>query len=607
MFVCLFRVFCVLLDNMKNTLFTYLFCCFYLMSLGQTSLIKTDTQGNLTYYPDADGFVLPDFSHAGYRGGGVEIPFIPVVKTISAISGDNTAHIQAAIDEIGKLPENQRGAILLKKGKYEINGTIYVKYSGIVLRGEGNTESGTFIYAKGNVPNQRDVIVIGNTSQNKWSSGKSNQQNITDNTVPAGAMSFSVSNASAYKAGDLIAIYHPCTEAWLNAVNYGGVPAASGEQWEEGQVPIIYHRYITSVTGNKITIDAPFFYTFNKNLSQSYIYKFSASSILKEIGIENLRVDIESLGGEDENHAWQAIRFLSCENCWAKNVITKGFGQSGFITDCCTRTTIENCQAIDPVSIITGERRYNFNTYTHSQLILFKNCYARNGRHHYISNGMAYASGNVFLNCTSDAINNANEGHRQWTQGMLYDNHKEVNLIRDFVLGLYNRVDMGTGHGWAATHSVLWNCDVTSTGVIGLQKPPTAQNYAIGCTAKSITGKPVSSTNFPIGYIESQNKPIQEIPSLYEAQLKARTQSTGIKKNEYNDQIKISTQKGNIQIQIPAEILPVQIKLWDVQGRLLNRKIVDHTDVKISTTYQGFAFVQVIKNNEQYTQKISIQ
>lgn len=170
---------------------------------------------------------------------------------------------------------------------------------------------------------------------------------------------------------------------------------------------------------------------------------------------------------------------------------------------------------------------YNFNTYVYSQLNLFSNCYARNGRHHYVSNGTSSASGNVFLRCTSDAINNSNEGHRQWTQGMLYDNHKEINLKRDFVLGLYNRVNMGTGHGWAAVHSVLWNCDVDDTyGKIGLQQPPTAQNYAIGCFAKTITGNPVNATNFPIGYVEGKNKAGLVPNSLYEAQLAARKIST---------------------------------------------------------------------------------
>lgn len=505
---------------------------------GQTALVNIDGTGKITYAPDSDGFIIPDFSHAGYRGGGVDIPEVCVVKTISPVAGDNTAHIQAAIDEVGKTEPDVngiRGAILLTAGRYEVLGTIHVKYGGVVLRGVGNGESpnnSTIIYAKGDVPHQRDVILLGSLSQNRWNSKIGNtQKNITDDIIPVGATTFSVTSSSPYKKGDLIAVYHPCNEDWLKTVNYGGVPApAEGEndgRWRVNQVPVVYHRYITKIERNKITIDAPVFYTLNKSVSQSYIYKFNETGIAKEIGLENLRIDIESAGGTDENHAWQAVRFRSVENCWAKNVVATGFGQSGFITDCTTRTTIEDCQALDPVSIITGERRYNFNTYTHSQLILFKNCYAREGRHNFVSNGASYASGNVFLDCISDAANSVSEGHRLWSQGFLYDNHREINLKRSFVLGLYNRVDMGSGHGWAAVHSVLWNCDVSSTGIIGLQKPPTAQNYAIGCTSRSITGKPVNASNFTLGYVEKHNQPVTQIPSLYLAQLTHRLNDGG--------------------------------------------------------------------------------
>ncbi len=595
---------------MKNLLLLFsLICC---NLLAQTNLVKIGNNGHLVYTPDADGFIIPDFSYAGYHNGNQDIPDVPVVKEISSVSGDNTAHIQAAIDVVGKLSKDAqgiRGALLLKAGKYEVSGTINVKYDGVILRGEGNgtsASSSTIIYAKGNIPEQRDIVILGNTSQNKWDAKiSSTTKNITDDVVPVGSMSFSVTSTTPFQVGDLIAIYHPCTQAWLNAVNYGGVPAESGEQWTEGQLPIIYHRYITAISGNKITVDAPVFYTLKKSLSQSYIYKIDVSSktIYKEIGIENLRIDIESLGGEDEDHAWQAIRFRSVENCWAKNVVTKGFGQSGFITDCCTRTTIEDCEAIEPVSIITGERRYNFNTYINSQLVLFKNCYANNGRHHYISNGTSTASGNVFLNCISDAINNANEGHRQWTQGMLYDGHREVNLIRAFVLGLYNRVDMGTGHGWAAVHSVLWNCDVTSGGTIGLQKPPTAQNYAIGCTAKSITGKPVSDTNFPIGYVELQNKPVTQIPSLYLAQLNDRKQSTAIKQvSKKKEPFDTVIENGRIILHFQETNFPKLITLFNLQGQKIYQIKTNDVVVEIPNSTEV-----VILSVDNYTKKIGLK
>lgn len=530
---------------MKKQLTFYLLVSLFASSISaqwQSDLVKQNADGTLTYEADADGFIIPDFSHAGYKGGGVEIPDIPVVKTIDPVSGDNTQHIQDAIDYAGSLPKDIngfRGAIMLNAGRYPVMGTLKVAYDGVIIRGvgEGEDESlNTIIFAPKNetVAPQRDVILMGNTTQ-IW--GKSQisgtKTNITDATVPVGSYSFNVEKATPYQVGDHIIIYHPCTEEWLEAVNRGGVPYPDptaptdpDERWKVNQLPVIYNRYITAINGNTITIDAPVFYTLNKSLSQSYIYKANFNGTVYQVGIENLRIEIETDGGTDEEHAWQAIRFKSVENAWARNCTMSGFGQSGIITEACTRSTFENCSAIDPVAKVTGERMYNFNTYVYSQLNLFRNNYARNGRHHYMSNGTSTTSGNVFLRCISDAVNSVNEGHRQWTQGMLYDNHKEVNLKRDFVLGLYNRVAMGTGHGWSAVHSVLWNCDVdASKGRIGLQKPPTAQNYAIGCKAKSITGKPVNASDFPLGYVEGQNKSGLQPESLYEAQLNARIKS----------------------------------------------------------------------------------
>jgi len=591
--------------------------------VGQTDLVKIDGSGKLSYNKDANGFIIPDFSRAGYRGGGIEIPEVTVVKQISPVEGDNTAHIQAAINEVGSREKDAngiRGTLLLNAGRYEVNGTLQVNYDGVVLRGVGNTDSAsnsTIIYAKGNTPHQRDVIVLGNTVQNKWNSKISGtQKNITDDVVPVGATSFSVTSASPYQVGDAIAIYHPCSDLWLEAIDYGGVPApASGEadeRWTVNKAPVVYHRYITNIEGNKITIDAPVFYTLNKSLSQSYVYKFNSESILKEIGIENLRVEIESLGGTDENHAWQAIRFKTVGNCWARNVITVGFGQSGFITECCTRSTIEDCEAIDPVSVITGERRYNFNTYTHSQLILFKNCYAREGRHNFISNGTSYASGNVFLNCTSDAANSVSEGHRQWSQGFLFDNHKDVNLKRDFVLGLYNRVDMGTGHGWAAVHSVLWNCDVTSRGVIGLQKPPTAQNYAIGCTAKSITGKPVSSSDFERGYVELQNNPVTGIQSLYVAQLNDRLNASGnsISTTQRTEKPYVldSLSKGQYMLSFDDGVRSgKKINVFSVSGQLVLSETIrgKSGEVKLPMS-SGMYVLQILIDSNTYTEKLIV-
>ncbi|HRZ98948.1 MAG TPA: T9SS type A sorting domain-containing protein [Paludibacter sp.] len=555
----------------------------------QSELLAVGNNGSLTYHADSNGFKIPDFSHAGYKGGDKDLPEVATVKTISPVSGDNTKHIQDAIDYIGNLPKNAdgiRGALLLNAGKYDVYGSLYVKYDGVVLRGVGDGENpakSTIIYARGNTPDQRTVITLGNTSQINGTKQISNtKSNITDAKVDVGSTDFSVENATLYNVGDRIIIYHPASQGWIEAVNQGGVPYPDpsaptdpDERWKVNQLPINYNRYITAINGNQITVDAPVFYTLNKSVSPCYIYKPDMTGLVNQVGLENLRIDIETLGGENEAHAWQAVRYKSCENAWARNCTFIHFGQSGIITEACSRSTFTDCKAIDPVAIITGERMYNFNTYVYSQLNLFKNCYASNGRHHYVSNGTSSTSGNVFLRCTSDATNSVNEGHRQWTQGMLYDNHKEINLKRDFVLGLYNRVAMGTGHGWAAVHSFLWNCDVDSNfGKIGLQKPPTGQNYAIGCLAKTITGNPVSATNFTKGYVEGHNKTGLIPESLYEAQLAERKKSTAnipIKQN-LSFEVYPTIATNFVQVRMTENSLDSVIQIRDITGKLFLEK-----------------------------------
>lgn len=566
------------------------FCC-AMTAHAWNSVLLAPQAGKWVAQPDPDGYILPDFSHAGYKDGDAQIPEVPVVKTISPIAGDNTAHIQAAIDAVGAMTitDGVRGALLLSAGTYPINGTLNVPYDGVVLRGEGIGL--TIIHALGDTPHQRDVVVIG-ADKRIWGASEKNgtRQLIQDPVVPVGAMSLTVSDASSYVVGQQIIIYHPCSTAWLEAVDYGGVPypdptapADPDERWTVDQYPITYHRYITAIDANTLTLDAPIFYTLIKARSASYVYEPNMKGTVYGAAIEDLTITIESLGGEDENHAWNAVRFRSVENAWARDCEFIGFGQSGIVTDACRRSTFLRCRAIDPVAITTGERKYSFNTYLNSQLNLFQQCYARGGRHNYISNGTSGTSGNVFLRCVSDSALNVNEGHRAWTQGMLYDCHKEQNMVRPFTLGLYNRVAMGTGHGWAAVHSILWNCDVDADyGTIGLQKPPTAQNYAIGCKAKKITGKPVNASDFKIGYVEGQNQSGLQPESLYEAQLLSRHDMSPT-----NDP---SVTAEDIWLLIPD----ADKRVFSIDGRLLSSPSMSNGIIIVQGSYNGKIYTKKI-------------
>lgn len=515
-----------------------------------SQIVNYDTNGRLVYFADAENNRVPDFSYAGYKNSDTGIPDVPVVLTISAIAGDNTAHLQQAIDQVAAFePDGNgfRGALLLEAGEYGMSGTLRLDASGVVLRGVGDGEdpaTNTILRATGNWPPQRTVLIAGGGSETKWPGMvPGTKTDIVSDFVPVGARTFEVADAAPFAVGDNMIIYHPCTEAWLAAIDFGGTHSnETGAEpsvdvpWEVDSQPLVFNRNIEEISGNAITIDAPVFNHLDRSLAQSYIYKYDRAGLVTNVGVENLRIDIETTGGEDENHAWNGIDLFLTEDAWVRNCTILHFGLSAIRTNTATRVTIENVRALDPVARITGGNMYNFQAYTASQQILFRNCHARNGRHHYMSNGTSWTSGIVFLDCTSEGAYAASEGHRRWSMGLLYDNHRELDGPRPGVnkrlLGLYNRGYFGTSHGWAAAHSVAWNCDVAG-GELHVQKPPTAQNYAIGCTG-IVTGKrPPNSFDHPEGYIEGTNQPGLEPRSLFAAQLFERTATVvGVSESE---------------------------------------------------------------------------
>lgn len=501
----------------------------------QSAIVQAGTGGALVYATDNSGNRIPDFSHAGFRNGGVPLPALPTVLTLGPAPGDNTARIQAQLDSLARRSPDAsgyRGALLLTAGLYEINGTLTLRSSGVVLRGVGDGSdpaTNTVLLGKGDVPHQRSIIVAGGGSSSRWKEQISGRKtDIISDTVKIAERRFRVTNPAVLAVGDNIVIYHPCTDAWLAAIDYGGThwtePGAEAGvdvPWTVNSQPIVFNRYITRIAGDTIVVDAPVFNHLVRALSQSYVYKYARTGLLNLIGVEHLRIDIETAGGEDENHAWNALAFTQVEDCWIVDCTALHFGHAGFMTQTATRVTIDSCSALDPVSIITGERRYNYDMSDASQLILVSNCIATHGRHDFVSNGTSYTSGCVFVDCRSTGAYASSEGHRRWSMALLYDNVAFASPNDNVVLGLYNRGHYGTSHGWAVAHAVAWNCDAGSAAII-IQRPPTAQNYAIGCRGIVKGTKPPAPFSEPEGYIEGTGQSGLQPRSLYYAQLADR-------------------------------------------------------------------------------------
>ena len=484
------------------------------------SLVYYDQSGRLNYLSNQEGNRIPDFSHAGYRNGEEVIPTVQTVIELEPIEGDNSVHIQNAIDSIGKLPMNAegiRGAVTLLPGTFDVYGNITISKSGVVLRGStevGNDSVVSTIRAFGEEP--ETVLTAGGNVKDRWlSEVVGSRQNITSEYLPVGSRSIVVEDASIFEIGDNIIIVHPSSDAWLASIDYGGTD--TDDPWSPNTIDIIYNRYVKAIDQNKITIDVPIYENFNRSLSQAYVFKYDRDQLKTNIGIENLNIVIQTAGELTENHFRTGIDLIHLEDSWVRNVSVKHFSFAAIDMTDASRITVDNCKGLEPHSEITGGRRYNFCTSRAVNNVLFKHCLASNGRHDFVSNGISMVSGVVFLDCISEATNSTSEGHRRWSQGLLFDNITFIDPDTRNVIGLYNRGSYGTGHGWSSSHSVAWNIDAGGKG-IAVQKPPTSQNYTIGCKNTYYDKAPF---NKPQGYIEEVELTAQ-YRSLYEMQLKDR-------------------------------------------------------------------------------------
>ncbi len=112
--------------------------------------------------------------------------------------------IQNAIDKVGNMPFGAggfRGAVLLRAGKFKVSGSIFMRKSGVVLRGvgSGSGDGNTIIYST-KASKYTFLQVYGSGS----GSTSSPTVSLTGMYHPVGARSVTVSSVDGFKVGDLI-------------------------------------------------------------------------------------------------------------------------------------------------------------------------------------------------------------------------------------------------------------------------------------------------------------------------------------------------------------------------------------------------------------------
>ena len=92
------KMHCIIIDKVYLPAVFILLFSWNVVSQNYSNAVYPDNSGKLVYEKDDRGSHIPDYSVAGYMGGGVPIPDVPVVKTVKPGKGDDTQRIQDAIN-----------------------------------------------------------------------------------------------------------------------------------------------------------------------------------------------------------------------------------------------------------------------------------------------------------------------------------------------------------------------------------------------------------------------------------------------------------------------------------------------------------------------------
>jgi hypothetical protein len=495
--------------------------------------------GKLVYKTTPAGDKIMDFSSAGYMGGGVALPAVPVKRTVKPSgNGDDTAVIQAAINEVAALPleNNFRGAVLLAPGTFVCSNAIYIPASGIVLRGSGTGAGGSTIEMRGG----RHVAIASGSGRGRnrpprvddeelpaqGQSDSGGHTSIADAYVPSGTSTFTVADATGFSVGDTIEIRRPVTAAWVKFMQMDNLTRDGRPQtWIRAGTTIPIERRIAGISGNRITLEVPLSDSIDSkylNPPGTVVAKIRPPARLTQVGVEHLHIESPAQEVNHTQELYTALR-ISGEDCWVRDVVIDETMNSVSVGG--RRITLENVTVNRKALHLGASKPAEFAP--NGDQILLNRCSVNADNVWFAATGGGHSGPIVFLNCTFGG-NGHIEGHMRWSTGMLLDNCS----LPDGGIDFKNRGAMGSGHGWGIGWAVAWNCVAKSYVV---QQPPGAFNWAIGCIGeKELMSRPFDTAPLLAeGTFDSYEKPVGP-QSLYLAQLAERLGVKSLKNIGYS-------------------------------------------------------------------------
>lgn len=520
----------------------------------QTPKILTDSKANY----------LPDFSYAGYHFGESQIPEAEG-KTINAVDfgvipNDGLDDSKALLKAIKSATETEGNVILqLPAGRIILSDILYIERSNFVLRGAGSGENGTEIYCPRpmmylknpeSLAELREYLTTFDKrqrepennvdlpfSQYAWSGGfiwtqipGERVKSYLDKHEPVpnvlakvssgnmGEHVITVSDVKGLKVGDIVELQLFNKDGENGEIItdlYKGAKVKPGSHhWKFPKLPIVRQQVeITKISNSKITIKTPLTIA----IKPSYQAQLVEWKHLNEVGIEHIRFtfpDIPRVAHHVEPGN-NAIFLTRVFNSWVKDVTITN-ADSGILGEEISNVTVQD--------IVTDGNHMAHYTVTLGGVhnVLVKNLKIYNKTVHPLSFN-TFATKNVYQNCEifADPLLDQHSGANHQN---LFD-HITVHISPE-KNNSYLLFGGGGADYWKPSHgpfSTFWNLNVQvekpsdkSVLLYGMKDGPFARIIGVNGNAK------FEVKYEPDAYIEFLNMPFDQIPSLYDYQLKKR-------------------------------------------------------------------------------------
>ena len=473
-------------------------------------------KGALLYTSTERGDHIMDYSHAGYEGGGVALPEVKTMKVVSPVPGedDYTALIQRAIDEVSALPlENGfRGAVVLSEGDYPCQGSLQISADGVVLRGtliKGEKKSTIRMYG-----DKHTAIVLRRLAKVRNSTTLNNAVKVIDKYVPFGTYQLHVSDASSFKAGDVICISKPVTKQWVEYMQMHNMWRDGKHQtWIAVGSDLTTERTVLQVNGNTIILKEPLADAYDAQFTDdnTTVSHAPSDNRLWHSGVEHLKIVSPDQAVSHRVAKYYGLR-INGVDCWANDLDLYETMESVGVTG--KRITLRNVNVIRKALHQGPSKPAEFAP--NGTQVLMDRCSVEGNNVWYVGIGAKVMGPIVMLNCRFIG-NGCIEGHQRWSTAFLLDNCELTGGGIDFI----NRGEMGSGHGWGTAWAVAWN---SSAAFLINQNPPGTMNWMIGCKGKrKIQRRPFAKEGpmIPEGEFDCYEETVTP-NSLYLTQLKNR-------------------------------------------------------------------------------------